>query len=285
MRSPKQRERWNSRLSLEVCASNGFAIAFHRYAAQDNHVILCSSAFFYPTNGTEPDGTPETLDATKPTSKAKKLRQLRLKKKQSSPAITQRTQEDYVRNAVDEYLQASFEPKLELKNQCKRMGKYTASQDDDIDWHNLDDALYPKYMPDIDWDKVNDFDILYISSKFDLLEWWKNVGSKKHPLVILVALVILTLPPTNAYQERIFSTCTYFDDPLRQNLKFSRFEMSVLLAVNQAFLRNRIPSFEEVKSIVERVIAMFEKDASIVDAADELGFDVDAENFEAEPED
>ena len=165
------------------------------------------------------------------------------------------------------------------------MGKYTASQDDDIDWHNLDDALYPKYMPDIDWDKVNDFDILYISSKFDLLEWWKNVGSKKHPLVILVALVILTLPPTNAYQEHIFSTCTYFDDPLRQNLKFSRFEMSVLLAVNQAFLRNRIPSFEEVKSIVERVIAMFEKDASIVDAADELGFDVDAENFEAEPED
>ena len=100
-----------------------------------------------------------------------------------------------------------------------------------------------------------------------------------------VALVILALPPTNAYQERIFSTCTYFDDPLRQSLKFSRFEMSVLLAVNQAFLRNRIPSFEEVKSIVERVIAMFEKDASIVDAADELGFDVDAENFEAEPED
>ena len=116
------------------------------------------------------------------------------------------------------------------------------------------------------------------------MEWWKSVGKKKYPLIALVALVILALPPSNAFLERIFSTCTWFDHHLRQRLKFSRYEMSVLLAVNKAFLASCKPSVKEGKSIVEKVIEIFEKDDEIIDAARELGLDPDGENFEDEDE-
>ena len=47
----------------------------------------------------------------------------------------------------------------------------------------------------------------------------------------------MALPAANAFLERMFSTATWFDDPLRKNLGHDRFEMGVLLGVNQD-LRN-----------------------------------------------
>ena len=47
----------------------------------------------------------------------------------------------------------------------------------------------------------------------------------------------MALPAANAFLERMFSTVTWFDDPLRQSLGHDRFEMGVLLGVNQD-LRN-----------------------------------------------
>ncbi len=49
--------------------------------------------------------------------------------------------------------------------------------------------------------------------------------------------VFSALPAANAFLERIFSTATWFDDPLRQSLGRDRFEKGVLLGVNQD-LRN-----------------------------------------------
>ena len=64
----------------------------------------------------------------------------------------------------------------------------------------------------------------------------------------------------------------------------SGLELSVLLAVNEAFLASCKPSVEEGKSIVEKVIEIFEKDDEIIDAGRELGLDPDGENFEDEDE-
>ena len=84
---------------------------------------------------------------------------------------------------------------------------------------------------DIDWEKVKAKETLYISSLFDLCEWWKNVGRKIHPMIYPVLPSIIALPPSNAFLEHIFSACTWFDDPLRQRLKDKHFEMAVLIAV------------------------------------------------------
>ena len=47
----------------------------------------------------------------------------------------------------------------------------------------------------------------------------------------------MALPAANAFLERMYSTATWFDDPLRQSLGHDRFEMGILLGVNQD-LRN-----------------------------------------------
>ena len=59
------------------------------------------------------------------------------------------------------------------------------------------------------------------------------------------------MPASNAFVERIFSACTWFDDPLRQRLKPAHFVMSVLLAVNEAMLIETVPTDEEAQAIVE----------------------------------
>ena len=83
---------------------------------------------------------------------------------------------------------------------------------------------------------------------------------------------------SNGLQERIFSACTWFDNPLRQRLQNKRFEMSVILVVNESLLKCKVPSDDEAKQIVERVIAKF--DNSIDFGAElALGLDPDAEDF------
>ena len=103
-------------------------------------------------------------------------------------------------------------------------------------------------------EKVDLEDVLYISSKFDSLEWWHNVGRGIHKKVFYVAPVIIALPTHNGFQERTFSICTWFDSPIRQRLKGSRFEMAVLLAVNESLLSCEVPSEDKAKEIVKNAI-------------------------------
>ena len=106
----------------------------------------------------------------------------------------------------------------------------------------------------VDWKKVRNNDTLYISSLFDSCEWWRNVGRKRHYLVFLVVPSIIALPSSNGFQERIFSACTWFDNPLRQSLKSTRFEMAVLLAVNKSLLCCKVFSEEKFEEITKNVI-------------------------------
>ena len=72
---------------------------------------------------------------------------------------------------------------------------------------------------------------------FNLCEWWLHVVStERHALVYLVLPVIIALPPSDAFLGRIFSACTWLDDPLRQRLKEYRIEKAVLVAVNECLI-------------------------------------------------
>ena len=54
--------------------------------------------------------------------------------------------------------------------------------------------------------------------------------------------------------------------------------MSVILAVNESLLKCKVPSDDEAKQIVERVIAKFDNSIDF-DADLDLGLDPDAEDF------
>lgn len=205
-------------------------------------------------------------------SKIEKLARMRKNKarkqlaKKSSTSSDASVVEELAEQAVKEFGDSYFDPETELKDQLKRMGK---SEDG------------------IDWERVQNNDTLYISSIFDSLEWWKAVGRNKYPLVHRVVLAILPLPASNAFLERIFSTCTRFDDPLRNALRAKRFEIAVLLAVNEALLDDSgaVPTDDEAQNIVDKVISMFDKPGSGFSASIDLGIDRDDDDFQAKSDD
>jgi len=165
-------------------------------------------------------------------------------KKKDNAVVSSLDPSEQAKRAVGAFMDMDFNAEEELKNQLKRKGKDGKS---------------------IDWKRVKGNDTLYISSQFDSREWWVKVGRKAHPLVFLVVPAIIALPASNGFQERTFSTCTYFDDPLRQRLKNSRFEMALLLAVNEELLTGKVPSDEEAKEIVKKVVANFDEDIDLDD--------------------
>ena len=82
---------------------------------------------------------------------------------------------------------------------------------------------------------------MYISFVFDLGEWWHVVGRQAHIIVFCAVPLIILIPSSNAYQERVFSARTYFDNTLRLNLKDERYEMKVLMAVNDHLMDDLNP--------------------------------------------
>jgi hypothetical protein len=95
-----------------------------------------------------------------------------------------------------------------------------------------------KYKEDSAKDEVNKSkivkytDAVYVSKYFDLLLWWKEVGSRTFVEVSCAALVMLGKPTHNAFQERVFSRGTYKDSLLKKSLKENKFEMAVLNSLN-----------------------------------------------------
>ena len=222
---------------------------------------MSSSLTTTTTESTSTEGDGED-DDTHGLSKMALLRMRRSKK--SSAMKSNESMEERVKKAVKLWSEQTFVPEYELRQQRKRM---------------------KRGADDIDWKKVGEGDTLYISSVFDSLEWWLSIGNSKHPEVFLVMLQILALPASNAFLERVFSICTWFDDPLRQNLKFKRLEMSVLLAVNEVLLdaNGEVPDEDDAKEIVEKVIGIFESSDDIFfDSTAELGLDAETDNFLAE---
>lgn len=163
--------------------------------------------------------------------------------------------------AVEKYLSQSFVASDQLKAQYE----YERMKKD------------PKT---VDWNRVNDNETLYISSLFDLREWWLNVGFQQHREIYFVVPSIIAVPGSNAFQERVFSACTFFDDVLRQRLSDMRFEMSVLIAVNENLLNETESVTEErADEIVQHIIDTFEKsdESFLPEPTAALIHDLDAE--------
>ena len=112
---------------------------------------------------------------------------------------------------MEKILGQAFDHVRELKEQCRDIGKHVEGE---IDWDSLDETDYSKYMPSVDWAEVKEGDPLVLSNQFDLLEWWASIGYKDYTDAFLVAATMLSLHANNAFLERTFSTCTWFDDPL-----------------------------------------------------------------------
>mmetsp|Transcript_30001 Transcript_30001/g.47019 ORF Transcript_30001/g.47019 Transcript_30001/m.47019 type:complete len:141 (+) Transcript_30001:89-511(+) len=92
----------------------------------------------------------------------KRLAEKKKKKKAtSSNATGADSLEEVLTKRLREYLNQDFDPEHELRMQYKRMGEST----NDIDWKRVK-GVSP--------------DILYISSKFDMLEWWKTQGKTEY---------------------------------------------------------------------------------------------------------
>ncbi|MGL4342900.1 MAG: hAT transposon family protein, partial [Lactococcus lactis] len=70
----------------------------------------------------------------------------------------------------------------------------------------------------IDYIKINEHDVIYISKFFDVLEWWK-IKESTYPELAVGACIVLGKPTHNAFQERVFSRDTYNDSKLRKQLK------------------------------------------------------------------
>ena len=75
-----------------------------------------------------------------------------------------------------------------------------------------------KDCSNIFWDRVGEDETVYILSKFDLCERWRNIDHDKHPLVYFSVPATILLPVSDAFQERSFSACTVFDNPIHQHL-------------------------------------------------------------------
>ena len=89
----------------------------------------------------------------------------------------------------------------------------------------------------IDYKKIQENDVIYISKYFDVLEWWK-IKETAYPELAVSACIVLGKPTHNAFQERVFSRGTYTDTKLRKQLKEESFEMSVLNSVNSRTLES-----------------------------------------------
>ena len=76
---------------------------------------------------------------------------------------------------------------------------------------------------------------------FDLSEWWDKVGCQAYQLIFPAVPLVIPVPSSNGYQERVFSACTYFDGDLKQRLKDTRYEMKVLTAVNEQLVDDLSP--------------------------------------------
>jgi hypothetical protein len=61
----------------------------------------------------------------------------------------------------------------------------------------------------VDWERVGRGDALYISSMLDVARWWREHGKYLYPRIAMSAAVALSKKDSNAYQERVFSKCTF----------------------------------------------------------------------------
>jgi hypothetical protein len=85
-----------------------------------------------------------------------------------------------------------------------------------------------------------------IAERFNIMEWWEDVGKSQYPYIYVLACIILPLPDSNGSQERTFSSATWMDGKLNKRQSDATFQMKVILQQNSAFMdRDRIAVIKE----------------------------------------
>lgn len=90
-----------------------------------------------------------------------------------------------------------------------------------------------------------------IAPYFDLVQWWKKVGRLRFPHLATAASIMLGKPASNGYQERVFSSGTYYDSNLRKRLKEDHYEMQVLESMNSDLVKEALRHVHEVSVTTE----------------------------------
>ena len=83
---------------------------------------------------------------------------------------------------------------------------------------------------------------------FDVLKFWKLIGSQRWPRLSTLAILLLVKPSHNGFQERVFSKGRYKDGWLQKRQHKDSNEISVLEAVNEAFMLNK-DFFQTLKDV------------------------------------
>jgi len=85
---------------------------------------------------------------------------------------------------------------------------------------------------------------------FDVIKFWKMIGCDKWNKLNILALIVLSKPSHNAYQERVFSMGTFKDSRLQKRRLEHHFEMAVLDRVNADFIGSKI--YEETLNSINK---------------------------------
>ena len=60
-----------------------------------------------------------------------------------------------------------------------------------------------------DDDETKKQDPLVVAEYVDVIQYWTTVGAREYPCIADIALIYSCIPDSNAFQERVFSRCTY----------------------------------------------------------------------------
>ena len=90
-------------------------------------------------------------------------------------------------------------------------------------------------------------DFMSVGKYFDVLGWWE-ANKNTFPHVFVTSLVWLGKPATNAFQERVFSSSSWFDNnPLMNRESASNFQMRTLGYVTRPVVKKILVAEEELR--------------------------------------
>ena len=90
-------------------------------------------------------------------------------------------------------------------------------------------------------------DPVYCAKFFDVLKWFRELGSQRFPRIATAAAFVLAKPFHNGFQERVFSTGTYRDSNLKRRQKENTFELTVLDSLNSKKLTDLAFEMKELQ--------------------------------------
>ena len=76
--------------------------------------------------------------------------------------------------------------------------------------------------------------------------WWHDEGQVRFPKLFITATLYLSKPYTNAFQERVFSICTWPDSALRQSQTADTLAVRAL----DRFNRSNVADLQQARDLI-----------------------------------